>query len=90
MKIVAISGEGKGHLAPFKLLSGVPEGTCLECAAAHKPELPHNKDSLYYQYKFYNAHGRWPTWKDAMDHCSEDVKTTWIDALKLAGLGIEN
>lgn len=40
------------------LLGNVPEGTCPECAVPHDPEQPHNRDSLAYQYKFYDQHGR--------------------------------
>lgn len=40
------------------LLGKTPEGTCPECAVKHDPEQPHNRDSLTYQYKFYDQHGR--------------------------------
>ena len=53
------------------LLGRTPEGTCPECAVKHDPEQPHNRDSLTYQYKFYDQHGRWPTWADAMAHCPD-------------------
>ena len=43
------------------LLGRTPEGTCPECAVKHDPEQPHNRDSLTYQYKFYDQHGHWPT-----------------------------
>jgi hypothetical protein len=43
-------------------------------AVDHPVEHPHNKDSLYYQFRFHGVHGRWPTWEDAMAHCSEKVK----------------
>lgn len=38
-----------------------PSGKCQECAVDHKPEEPHNRDSLYYQMAFRQKHGRWPT-----------------------------
>jgi len=50
------------HLGAFGLMPAAP-GTCPECAVDHPPELPHNQQSLFYQYKFYNDHGRWPTWE---------------------------
>ena len=33
-------GETKegGHLKPFRILGGVPKGTCSECATKHEPE----------------------------------------------------
>jgi len=60
-------------------------GLCQICATDHKPENPHNKDSLYYQMTFRNEHGRSPTWEDAMSHCSEKVKSLWCEELKKLG-----
>ena len=72
--------EGK-FLKPFMLMPAKP-GTCPQCAVKHEPEAPHNKDSLFYQYYFYNENGRWPTWEDAMAHCSEDVKESVREVLR--------
>lgn len=71
----------------MELLNDVKKGCCQECGVRHSPEQPHNKDSLYYQYHFYNEHGRWPTWADAMAHCSPEVKEFWKKELE--GRGIE-
>jgi len=79
--------KGK-HLAPFMLFPAAP-GTCQECAVKHDQSMPHNRDSLFYQYKFYNEHGRWPTWKDAMDHCTEEMKQIWIEALSEHGVSLQ-
>jgi hypothetical protein len=68
----------------FTLLPCKP-GVCQECATAHEPEQPHNQQSLYYQYHFYAQTGRWPTWADAMDHCLEEVKAAWVQALRERG-----
>ena len=65
------------------------EGTFPICATSHEPELPHNKDSLFYQMSFYQQNGRYPTWKDAMEHCSEEMKAQWTDALKEHGVEVE-
>lgn len=73
----------------FRLLNNPKPGTCPECAVEHKPEFPHNRDSLFYQYKFYDEYGRWPTWKDAMEHCTEDIKELWIQELTKRGIRIE-
>ncbi|MBS3885585.1 MAG: hypothetical protein KGZ56_00850 [Dethiobacter sp.] len=78
--------KGK-HLGPFQLFSAKP-GTCQECAVDHNPELPHNRQSLFYQYKFYNEHGRWPTWEDAMAHCSEEMKEFWRSELTKKGVNL--
>jgi hypothetical protein len=61
---------------------------CQECAVKHDPEQPHNQQSLYYQYKFYAQHGRWPTWADAMAHCDREVREYWISALRERGIEV--
>jgi len=70
----------KLHLLPPK------PGSCLECATIHAPEMPHNQQSLFYQYNFYSEHTRFPTWKDAMSHCTPDMKATWIKELASYGI----
>lgn len=70
------------------MLGQTPTGTCPECAVKHAPEQPHNQQSLTYQYKFYDLHGRWPTWADAMAHCPEDIKEFWTLALKKHGIDV--
>jgi hypothetical protein len=64
--------EGGG----FKMLPG-PPGTCQWCHVKHDPTHPHNRDSLSYQMKFHAVKGRWPTWTDAMAHCSDEMKGFW-------------
>jgi hypothetical protein len=76
------------HLGGFNLVGPEP-GTCPECGVEHPPEQPHNQQSLFYQYKFYNDNGRWPTWADAMAHCSEDIKAFWKKELAARGAWIE-
>ena len=70
----------------INMLGKTPEGTCPECATKHLPEHPHNQQSLAYQYKFYDENGRWPTWDDAMKHCTEEMKTRWKEELTKAGV----
>jgi len=60
-------------------------GTCQVCACVHEPNEPHNKNSLYYQMKFHLDYGRWPTWEDAIKHCTEDMKAEWRKQLKFFG-----
>lgn len=64
------------HIAPPK------KGLCAVCAINHPAEFPHNQQSLYYQYFFYADHERWPTWADAIAHCSEEMKAHWKRELK--------
>jgi hypothetical protein len=63
------------------LLPPTPD-KCQKCAVAHPPEAPHDATSLYYQYWFKKQYGRWPTWEDAMAHCSEEVKKGTIEVLE--------
>jgi hypothetical protein len=56
---------------------GTPPGTCEMCATAHKPEEPHNQQSLPWQYQFANKHGRWPTWADAIAHCPPEAQAKY-------------
>jgi len=63
-----------------KLMPCAPDA-CQECAKKHAPEMPHNQQSLYYQYKFYQQHGRFPTWDDAVAHCAVEVKVAWMKVL---------
>ncbi len=49
-------------------------GCCQVCGAKHEATEPHNRKSPYYQMQFHQEKGRWPTWEDAMAHCSKDVK----------------
>lgn len=64
-------------------------GVCPECAVAHRPEQPHNPESLYYQMRFRQRHGRFPTWWDAMAHCEKHIRKVWIDALAEHGVFVE-
>lgn len=62
---------------------------CKECACVHDPQMPHNQQSLYYQYTFRQLHGRWPTWADAMAHCTNEMKQAWVAALAERGISIK-
>lgn len=55
---------------------------CQFCATAHEPDMPHNRDSLYYQTCFESQIGRAPTWADAMAHCSPQMRARWTTILK--------
>ncbi len=68
----------------LRLLPCAPD-VCQECAVKHEPWQAHNAQSLYYQYKFHAEHGRWPTWQDAVAHCSEDIREQWKRALTKIG-----
>lgn len=72
----------------WTLLPAIP-GTCPECAVDHKPDQPHNAQSLYYQYRFFGLHGRWPNWIDAMAHCTDEIKQHWALELKKHGADMD-
>jgi hypothetical protein len=65
---------------------------CQICAVDHAWNQPHNQQSLYYQYRFYGEHGRWPTWTDAMSHCAPEVQDAWrrdlVEKMRQHGLPI--
>lgn len=65
-----------------------PKDICPVCAKVHDPKKPHFQNSPIYQCKFYDEHGRIPTWKDAMEHCSPDIKELWQQSLKDKGIEI--
>lgn len=73
-------GDPRGKTATWTLMPPA-EVVCSQCAVAHRPELPHNQQSLHYQYAFYAEHDRWPTWGDAMAHCAPEVQQAWRNAL---------
>ncbi|WP_312647538.1 hypothetical protein [Aminipila sp.] len=81
MKIVENAGT-------MMLMPAAP-GTCPICATKHDPNMPHNRDSLYYQVRFQMENGRGPTWLDAMEHCSDIVKEMWTEALKEHGINLD-
>ena len=70
------------------LLGRTPDGTCPLCAVNHDPAQPHNRDSLCYQYKFYDQNGRWPAWADAMAHCTPEIQAFWKRELSARGVEI--
>ena len=70
------------------MLLPAPKGTCQKCAVAHAEDQPHNQQSLFWQYWFFGQHERWPTWKDAMEHCSDETKRQWTEQLAKHGITV--
>jgi len=68
----------------MQLLAPAPN-VCPICATRHADTDPHNAQSLYYQYRFYSVRGRWPTWADAIAHCSLPMRRQWEVALQQGG-----
>ena len=50
---------------------------CIECGDYHPNEIPHNVAHPHYQKTFFKKQGRFPTWSDAMSHCTEEMKLAW-------------
>ena len=65
-------------------------GGCSQCGIVHEPDQPHDNQSLPYQYSFYAEHDRWPTWADAMAHCTPEVQEQWTTALRSRGVEVGN
>ena len=77
----AVQSTTQGFLMPAR------SDRCPVCAAPpHDDGTPHNRDSLFYQMQFRGAHGRWPSWADAMSACSPEVQELWRAALKERGV----
>jgi hypothetical protein len=75
---------------PFLILPPTNPNVCQECGRDHTPEEPHDPQQLQYKYYFYSKNNRWPTWTDAMAHCSAEVKEKWIKELVEFGIIVEN
>ena len=64
-------------------------GTCPVCATVHDPKDPHDRNSLYYLHRFHRRHKRFPTWADAMAHCSAETQEAWKKKLLNQGVSPE-
>lgn len=64
------------HAKPFKLLPPA-DGLCRICAVDHKPDAPHNAQSLFYQMRFKLRYQRDGTWADALAHCKPTIVAAW-------------
>ncbi len=89
--LMAKPADVTGNLGGFKLLRGtLAPGQCAECATAHEPSMPHNQQSLFWQYSFMEKHGRWPTWNDALAHCTPEMRDKWVRCLADLGVIVPN
>ena len=62
--------------------------TCPLCADRHTDKEPHNRNSLYYQMRFFQDHKRLPTWGDTIADCSQFRKAYWKMVMKNKGVKI--
>lgn len=83
----AVPVEGGG----FRMLPG-PPGTCEWCCVEHDPDQPHNQQSLPYRIRFHAINGRWPTWTDAMAHCTAETRAFWrthlVEVMRASGVDV--
>lgn len=77
------------HLNPWRMIGKPQSGNCETCATVHTPANPHNAQSFFYQYKFFDQHGRWPNWLDAMAHCDAETQAIWIRQLEKSGVDVK-
>lgn len=73
------------EIKTFTAMLPAAPGLCPECARGHPPEQPHDM-TLFYKYAFYHRHQRFPTWSDAMSHCTSEMQTVWRAALRENGI----
>ena len=80
-----------GREIPFEqvMLAPPKPGACPVCAVDHDPAMPHNRYSLYYQMKFRQQHGRFPTRKDAAAHCAPEMKKRFAEEYARHGITID-
>jgi hypothetical protein len=62
---------------------------CPICAVKHETNQAHDCQSLYYQYRFYGVRHRWPTWADAVAHCTPELRAAWERELRKVGVWSE-
>lgn len=63
---------------------------CETCNWIHRPDLPHNRETVFYQMRFYYENGyRWPTWNDAAAHCTPEIRADWFAALAKVGIKVD-
>jgi hypothetical protein len=85
--IKPFGGDGMMLLPP-------DEGLCQQCARDHDPAMPHDQQSLHWQYWFRltevraGREERWPTWDDAMAHCTPQMQDAWRTELRRLGVDV--
>jgi len=72
----------KGEATGTMMLMPPREGHCRICAVDHKPEEPHNAQSLFYAMRFRMRYKRDGTWADAIAHCDIDIRLFWERRLR--------
>ncbi len=56
--------------------------TCQMCGRRHFAHQPHDPTSPLYALNFRSTERRWPSWKDAMSHCSPKMQDYLLRMLR--------
>lgn len=82
------SGDNGPEFVQAQPMMLLPPATdmCRFCAVGHARRMPHNRDSLFYQIRFAQDHGRAPRWSDAVAHCGQGVIATCVAVLREGGV----
>ena len=59
---------------------------CPICADRHTEKEPHNRNSLYFQMRFFQDHRCSPTWGDCLSGLSPLMKAYWRMEMKKKGV----
>lgn len=86
---VRAAGDPRGKQATWTLMPITNPNVCSQCGADHLPEEAHNQQSLHYQMAFKAEHGRWPSWADAIAHCSPEIRDAWRKLLEERGVDVD-
>lgn len=83
-------------VVPFSAWDVLPPASgCPICGREHDVAWPHDARSMTYLYWFRSQEAkagreeRWPTWHDAMAHCTPQVKAGWVKALLERGVDLD-
>lgn len=75
-------------LSSMQLLPPAPD-VCQVCAVGHAPEEPHNPQSLFWQTARTMEGKPAAGWEEALAHCSQEMRESWINALGLKGVEVD-
>lgn len=82
-------GDPRRPTQGWALLPPSPD-VCSMCAKDHEPELPHDWQTIYWQYAFRAEYDRWPTIDDAFSHCDDEMQEIWRQALLEHGIELKS
>ena len=72
----------------LRLLPPAPD-CCQVCAHKHSPEEPHNAQSFYWATARSMERRPAPTWNEALEHCTPEMRAAWSEQLALRGVDLD-